>query len=93
MKYIELNSFEKSFKKLSEKEKKQVKKALLKLVDAFEKQLIPSGMGLKKLTTSLWELRVGLKLRVIFILKQDIVELGFIGTHKDILEFIKGSKR
>lgn len=66
MRYIELNSFEKSFKKLSKKGKKQVIKALLQLVDAFEKQLIPSGMGLKKLTTSLWELRVGLKLRVIF---------------------------
>jgi|LSQX01.3.fsa_nt_gb mRNA-degrading endonuclease RelE of RelBE toxin-antitoxin system len=93
MRYIELNSFEKSFKKLSEKEKKQVKKALLQLIVAFEKQLIPPGMGLKKLTTSLWKLRVGLKLRVIFILKQDIVELGFVGTHKDILKFIKGSKR
>jgi len=91
VRYRELSSFEKGYGKLSEEEKERVKKSLLQLVDAFEKHDIPAGLGLKKLFASLWELRVGLKVRVIFILKKDIVEWGFAGTHEDIRRFMKGA--
>jgi len=92
VRYSKLNSFTKSLQKLSPDEKKRVRKALGQLSDVFESQVIPSGLGLKKLSSSLWELRVSLQLRVVFILNEDLVEWGFAGTHDDILKFIKHNK-
>lgn len=92
MRYKFLNSFEGSLQKLSFEEKEQIRKSIHQLIDAFEAQAIPPGLGLKKISPSLWELRAGLKLRVVFVLEKDLVKWSLVGNHNEVRRFIKNDK-
>ena len=92
MRYKFLNSFERSLQNLSLEEKKQIKKSLYQLIDAFQSQTITPGLGLKKVSSAIWELRVGLRLRVVFVLEEDLVKWSFVGNHDEVRRFIKSNK-
>lgn len=66
MRYEPLKSFDRSLKEPHSEQKKKIEQAILKCVEAFEQREVPIGMGLKKLTDDIWEIRAGLELRVIF---------------------------
>lgn len=92
MRHLELPSFVKSLQKLSPEDKNKAKKAIRQLTDAFQAQTIPPGLGLKKISPSLWELRVDLRLRVIFVLEEDLVKWSFVGNHDDVQRLIRSNR-
>jgi hypothetical protein len=53
-----------------------------------EKSLF-AGLGLKNLRKNYWEIRKGLKSRILFRRQDDLVEFILAGSHEDIKRFIK----
>lgn len=92
MRYEPLPSFERSLRKMPEDVKKKVKEAIFALMDFFETGKKSHGLGLKKLGKNLWEIRVDIQIRVIFLLENDIVKWGFVGDHNQIRQFIRSFK-
>ena len=89
MRFESLTSYERSLKKLDHEIKNKVKTAVSKYVDFFEGEHRPKGLGLKRLSKHIWEIRVDLKIRVVFRLEGDLVQFGLVGTHDDIKRFLK----
>lgn len=89
MRFHPLPSFFRSLKKLDPHKKDRVKKAIQKAVDCFEVGTLPPGLGIKKLLDDIWEIRVGLDLRVIFMWKGDLIQWGAVGDHDEIRRLLK----
>lgn len=89
MRFEPLPSYERSLKKLDPAIKDKVKEAVNKYVDFFEGGHKPKGLGLKRLSKHIWEIRVDLKMRVMFRLEGDLVQWGLVGNHDDIKRFLK----
>jgi mRNA-degrading endonuclease RelE of RelBE toxin-antitoxin system len=82
-------SFDRRFKKLSSSRQQKVYQAL----DAFMKYLdgeatLPPGLGLKNWHGDYWEIRAGLKDRILFEFTDQIVFL-FVGNHDEIKKFMR----
>jgi len=92
MRYEPLRSFDRSLRRLPQVDKERTKKAIIKLKDFFEGEAQPSGLGLKKLYEDIWEIRVDMRLRVIFRLQSDLVQWGFVGDHNQIRQFLRNKK-
>ena len=90
MKYEFKSSFDRSVKTLPSEKKQEVKELCIALIDVLsgEKEL-SVGMGLKNLRKSFWEIRKGLKLRILFRWKSDHVEFVLAGTHEEIRRYLK----
>jgi len=89
MKYLFKPSFTRPFKKLERTKQEQVLAAIeaLKIVlDAGQK---PEGLGLKRLSKNLWEIRSSLKDRILFTFKKDTVTFVLVGSHDDIVKYLK----
>lgn len=90
MKFEFKPSFDKSVKNLSSKNKKEIKELCFSLIDVLSGQSsLPGGFGLKNLRRNFWEIRKGLKLRIIFLWQGDSIEFILAGTHDDIKRFLK----
>ncbi len=92
MRFESLPSYERSLRKLDRETKSKVKEAVNKYVDFFEGGHRPKGLGLRKLTRHIWEIRVDLKMRVIFRFEEDLVLWGLVGSHDDIKRVLKHFK-
>ena len=67
-----------------------MKDAACRLIDVLSGQeLMPKGMGLKKLRGNFWEMRKGLKTRILFRREKDWTEFILAGDHNDIKRFLK----
>lgn len=83
-------SFEKSVKSLPFLTKQETKELCFSLIDILSgKRALSKGIGLKNLRNDYWEIRKGLKLRILFRWKNDLVEFILAGTHSDIKKFLK----
>jgi hypothetical protein len=89
MRYSILPSFEKTFKALSVADRERVKHAMQVLDTFYETGVRPPGLGLKKLSERIWEVRAGLRLRVIFGLEGDILTWGIVGDHEQIRRYLR----
>jgi len=89
LRFKSLPSYERSLKKLDPEIKNRVKEAVNKYVDFFKGGHRPKGLGLRRLSKHIWEIRVDLKMRVIFRLEGDLVQWGLVGNHDDIKRFLK----
>ncbi len=87
MKIIFTRSFEKSLAKTHEKER--VKQAVGLFIESFETQVKPHGLGLKKLAGSIWEIRAGLRIRVLFSLTSGELRFLLAGDHSQVKDFLK----
>lgn len=79
-----LRSFDKSFKNLPSKEQNQVEQSVDRLLDYFSGKPRPSGLGLRKLKSSFWEIRASLDKRILFTLEGDLLTFVFIGNHDEL---------
>lgn len=84
-----LPSFERSRKRLSSSDTLKLKKALFQLNDFLVSGVLPKGLGLKKLSGTIYELRVDIRLRVILQMERDLVYLVLVGSHNDIKHYLK----
>ena len=84
------SSFDRSIKQLSDSDKEEVKTVGLQLIDILSHDKdIHKGIGLKRLRGSFWEVRKGIKARILFRWEGDRVEFILAGNHDDIKRFLK----
>jgi mRNA-degrading endonuclease RelE of RelBE toxin-antitoxin system len=93
MRYEFKPSFDKSVKTLSSENKQEIKELCIHLIDVLSgERELSVGLGLKNLKKNFWEIRKGLKLRILFRWSTDYVEFILAGTHDDIKRFLKRYK-
>lgn len=82
-------SFERSVKKLTAQEKKQLAIALEKLNSFLISGQAPFGLGFKKINHDKYEFRVDIRLRVIIKIEGDILYLVLAGGHEEVRRYLK----
>lgn len=63
--------------------------ALCDLADTFGKPRIHSGIGIRKLTKTLFECRANLSLRYLFYDRENDIYVWFLGNHDEIKRILK----
>ena len=82
-------SFDRSIKALSPQDKKEIKDIAGDLIDILSKDKpLHHGLGLKRLQGQYWEVRKGLKVRILFRWQKEFVEFVLAGDHEDIKRFL-----
>ena len=82
--------FQRDFKKLSEQEKNHFYSVLPKIQNVLGKPHLHGGIGIRKLHSSgIYEVRMGLRLRVVFGLKGKKIILHRIGDHETVQAYLK----
>ncbi len=93
MRYEFKPSFEDSVRNLSKEEKEEkeeIKAAAIKTVDILSQHRLGyKGIGLKRLKDNYWEIRRGLKIRIIFRWSADLVEFILAGSHDRIKQYLR----
>jgi mRNA-degrading endonuclease YafQ of YafQ-DinJ toxin-antitoxin module len=83
-------SFDRSIKALNPQDKEEIKKIAGVLIDVLSADKpLHEGLGLKRLQGPYWEVRKGLKVRILFRWQKDLVEFVLAGNHEDIKRFLK----
>ena len=75
-------------KKLSEKEQESVKQRARSAADIIGKPHLHSGIGLRNFGRYK-EFRVGLKIRVIFLIEGGDMHLVFVGSHDEVAAYVR----
>lgn len=84
------SSFEKSTKALNLSDKQEIKDIAVYLIDVLSQDRpLHQGIGLKRLRGSYWEIRKGIKTRILLRWDGDLVEFVLAGNHDDIRRFLK----
>ena len=81
--------FERAYSYLKEWDKERVDKAIEQLVHYLDVSQSPFGLGVKHLEGDLYEFRVGLSIRIVYILQKNSILLSLIGTHDEVRKFLK----
>jgi mRNA-degrading endonuclease RelE of RelBE toxin-antitoxin system len=90
MKYEFKPSFDRSVKSLPPEIQQEVKELCIALIDILSgERELSVGMGLKNLRKNFWEIRKGLKPRILFRWRADHVEFVLTGTHEEIKRYLK----
>lgn len=90
MKFEFKPSFDRSVKSLHGKEKEEVKLVAIQAIDILSQdRVIHKGIGLKRLKGDYWEIRKGLKARILFRWEGNLVEFILAGDHNDIHRYLK----
>jgi mRNA-degrading endonuclease RelE of RelBE toxin-antitoxin system len=83
-------SFDRSLKSLLPGQKDDLVSSCLAFLDFLEKRSpLPAGLGLKRLRDGYWEIRHGLRNRILFRWTEDLVEFTLAGDHDSIKDFLK----
>ena len=83
-------AFDRSIRGFSTNEKDEIEKIIDHLIGILsQNRFLQRGMGLKRLRGDYWEVRYGLKARILFRWKNDLVEFVLVGNHDDIKKFLK----
>lgn len=89
MRYEFKPSFERSIKSLATGEKEKIKKVALQTIDILShKRIVYKGIGLKRLKDNFWEVRKGIKARILFTWQGELVEFILAGDHDDIKRYL-----
>lgn len=90
MKYEFKPSFDRTIKALPLPDKEEILHACLGFFDIMERRFpVTSGVGLKRLRGDYWEIRIGLKKRVLLRWSKDAIEFVLAGSHDSIRRFLK----
>lgn len=72
------------------REKDEGKQTAMQTIDILSHdRIIHKGLGLKRLKGDYWEIRKGLKVRILFRWEADLVEFVIAGDHNDIKRYLK----
>lgn len=83
-------SFDRSVKAFHGEEKEEIKNIAIQAVDILSHdRLMHKGIGLKRLKDNFWEIRKGLKVRILFRWEGDLVEFILAGSHNDIKHYLR----
>ncbi len=89
MKIEYLSRFDREFEKLDDSNQHAARKAVDAFLDHLQTGTRRQGLGLRRLRQALWEIRVGLRLRVLVELGHDGVTFVFCGTHDGVNRFLR----
>ena len=81
--------FLRSCESLSLDELGKLLRSLVQLRAAISDVRRHSGLGLRKLSPRLWELRLGTSWRAVFVLEQDEAAFVFLSTHDEVRRFLR----
>ena len=85
-------SFDRSLKAFHPVEKEEIKKVAIQAIDVLSgDRIVSKGIGLKRLKGNFWEIRKGLKARILFRWQGDLVEFILAGDHNDIKRFLRNN--
>jgi mRNA-degrading endonuclease YafQ of YafQ-DinJ toxin-antitoxin module len=76
-------------RRLPKRQRKQVGETITAVRDGFGAPHLHSGLGIRRLSESLFECRVGLKLRLVFDAEPGLLSFTDLGTHDEIRKMIK----
>ena len=83
-------SFDRSVKSFRGREKEEIKQVALQTIDILSQDRgIHKGIGLKRLKGDFWEIRRGLKARILFRWEGDLIEFILAGDHNDIKRYLR----
>ncbi|GAH78913.1 unnamed protein product [marine sediment metagenome] len=85
-----LKSYDRLFKKLTSPQQEDAIKAIDALIGFIKTGKKPEGLGLKKVRSDYWEIRLDVKNRIIFEFKSDIINFAFVGGHSEVKKFLRG---
>ncbi len=92
MRYAFRPSFDRSINSLYPYQKRELKALCRTFLELLEcHTAIPAGMGLKRLREDYWEIRQGLRNRILFRWKDDAMDFVLAVDHDSISEFLKNS--
>ena len=90
MKFEFKPSFDRSVRKFAGRKKEEIKRVAIETIDILSQdRLIHKGIGLKRLKGDYWEIRKGLKARILFRWEGSLVEFILAGDHNDIKRYLK----
>lgn len=81
--------FEQAYRKLPFQEQRLVDAALRNFRTYLETGQASASLGLKQLHRRTYELRVGLSLRIIYVVEAGAVYLALLGRHDDVRRFLR----
>jgi hypothetical protein len=83
-------SYDRAFRRLPASAQGHAIKAIDRLLDYFSTGQRPHGLGLKRLRRDYWEVRIGLRLRILFELGRDRITFIFVGDHDALRDWLRG---
>lgn len=90
MKYEFKPSFDRSIKSLPLPDNEEFLRACLEFFDIMERRFpMASGIGLKRLRYDYWEIRIGIRNRILFRWNEGVIEFILAGSHDSIKRFLK----
>ena len=87
-----LESYDRLFNKLTSPQQENAIKAVDALIEFIKTGKKPEGLGLKKVRSDYWEIRLSVKNRIIFEFKSDIINFAFVGSHNEIASSLRSSQ-
>jgi mRNA-degrading endonuclease RelE of RelBE toxin-antitoxin system len=84
-----LPSFERTFKRLSDRDRKEARESLERFSGFVASGHVPHGFGFKKVGTGIYEFRVNIRVRVIVKDEDNTYYLVIVGNHDDIRRFLR----
>jgi len=84
-----LSSFERSLRRLTPEQKKQVAESLEVFNQFLVSGYMPSGLGFKKINHDKFEFRVDIRIRVILKVEGNEYYLVLVGNHDDVRRYLK----
>ena len=82
-------SFARSLKGLHPQEKVAIQRQVDSFMLAMDVRQIPTGFGLRKLGSGLWEFRTDLPIRVLFQWAGNAITFLFVGNHNEVQRFLR----
>jgi hypothetical protein len=78
-----------AFKSLSDADMDRVEEALRVLPDCFGHPHLHAGISIRRLRKNVFECRAGLKIRLLFRVNAQALELFFVGSHDEVRRLIR----
>ena len=81
--------FGQAYRNLPPQQQDLVDTALRQFQEYLKTGQAPGGLGLRKLHRRTYEFRVGLSIRVVYVVEGETVYLALLGSHDDVRRFLK----
>ena len=78
-----------AIRRLPKRQRQQVGEVITAVRDGFGTPHLHSGLGLRRLRGSLFECRIGLKLRLVFDVEPGVLSFSDLGSHNEIRKILK----
>lgn len=85
-------SFLKSARRLNEEERRDLEERLGELGEVFGQPHRHAGLGIRKLVPRGYEFRVGRQWRVVFLHRNDVLEMIEVLNHDEVQRWIKRNR-